>query len=235
MERQPINEVVARIAALPSDWHGAGSLRPEVLQAIARHAGERDILHSVETGTGKSTLLFSHLSPDHTVFTQDDRGNGDSLDRVKSSPLLEKAEFVVGPTQLTLPQYDFRCRFQLVFLDGPHAYPFPELEYYYLYPHLEEDGLLIVDDIDIPTVFNLFRFLSEDAMFECTEVVRTTAFFRRTEAPLFSPLGDGWYRQNYNRRRFPVQDPAIVMTRTDRLKRRVPTWVKRAVRQVIPS
>ena len=81
---------------------------------------------------------------------------------------------------------------------------FPELEYYYVYPHLREGALLVVDDIHIPTIHRLHTFLAEDAMFELVHVERTTAFFRRTGAPVFSPYGDGWEHQAYNRTRFPV-------------------------------
>lgn len=226
-------EVVASVLALPSDWIGCGSLAPGVIRALARHAGERRVDHSMETGTGKSTLVLSNLSRDHVVFAQDDRGNGDSLDRVRNSPLLGPARFVVGPTQRTLLRYDFEHPLQFAFLDGPHGYPFPELEYYAVYPHIETGGLLVVDDIDIPTVFNLYRFLCEEAMFECVEVVRTTAFFRRTEVPLFSPVEDGWWTQEYNRRRFPIRDASIPIGTVDRLKRSAPPWLKRAARRVM--
>ena len=107
--------------------------------------------------------------------------------------------FVEGPTQVTLPAHRFTEKLQLVLLDGPHAYPFPDLEYYYLYPHLDVGALFILDDIHIPTVHNLFQFLRQDAMFELDEVVERTAFFTRTNAPVFDPVGDGWQEQNYNR------------------------------------
>jgi hypothetical protein len=109
-------------------------------------------------------------------------------------------DFIEGPSQRTLPQYPFPEKLQLALLDGPHAYPFPDLEYYFLYPHLEENALLILDDIHIPTIHNLFDFLRVDAMFRLDEVVRTTAFFTRTAAPTFDPLGDGWGHQAYNQR-----------------------------------
>jgi hypothetical protein len=38
-------------------------------------------------------------------------------------------------------------------------------------------------------------------MFEVVALVVATAIFRRTEAPLFDPRGDGWWMQKYNRRR----------------------------------
>jgi hypothetical protein len=109
---------------------------------------------------------------------------------------------VEGPTQVTLPLHTFTDRLQLVLIDGPHAYPYPDLEYYYLYPHLDRDALLIVDDIHIPTISHMFDFIRADEIFALQEVIETTAFFRRTSAPAFSPFGDGWWTQRYNARAF---------------------------------
>ncbi len=45
-------------------------------------------------------------------------------------------------------------------------------------------------------------------MFERVDVVKRTAFFRRTSAPTFDPLGDRWTDQPYNASRFPVETRA---------------------------
>ncbi len=204
------SSALARILELPEEWHGAGSLSEPVLRTLARHAAALDIVNSVETGAGKSTLLLSHFSKRHTVFALD---GGSSLSMTADSTLLrrEVVEFVEGPTQWTLPRHEFRERLQLVFLDGPHGFPFSALEYYYLYPHLDPGGLLVVDDIQIPAVNDLFRFLKADDMFELLDVVRSTAFLRRTDHPTFDPLGDGWDLQGYNRRiRFVPSRTGIV-------------------------
>jgi methyltransferase family protein len=195
------------IAAAPS-LHKAGTFSTLVLRAIAHHASQRPISASAETGSGASTLLFSHLSRHHTVFAVED--GTDSIRAVQRSPLLRPnvVTFVEGPTQLTLPSYRFVEKLQLVLIDGPHAYPFPDLEYYYLYEHLDEHALLILDDIHIRSINNLFDFLHADDMFDLQEVVETTAFFRRTAAATFSRVGDGWWLQGYNRRDFEAT-PAV--------------------------
>jgi hypothetical protein len=91
------------------------------LEAIARSAQKRQIRHSVETGSGASTLLFSHLSDDHTVFAFDS-GSG-SVTNVRRSPLLRQGAvtFVEGPTQATLPRHRFTEKLQLVLINGPHG------------------------------------------------------------------------------------------------------------------
>jgi tetratricopeptide (TPR) repeat protein len=197
------DNILTKVLSLPGDWHKDGTLTGAALKAIFKYANQRQIIHSVETGCGVSTLLLSHLSQDHKVFAL---AEGDSMSAVRSSPLLNEAnvEFIEGATQQTLPYYKFENKLQLALIDGPHGYPFPDLEYYFIYPQLEENAILILDDIHIPNLYNMFAFLKEDEMFELMEVVGTTAFFRRTNAPLLDPVADGWWLQNYNKNRFPI-------------------------------
>jgi hypothetical protein len=198
--QKEIAELIDRIAALPPDWHGAGTMGRSSLTAIARHA-ERigPIRQSVETGSGKSTLLFSHLSADHRVFAVDD---GASISQVRGSPLFrgENVTYVEGPTQITLPQYQFPHKLQFALIDGPHGYPFPDLEYYYFYPLLEPGGLLLIDDLPIPSIGRMFEIIKADDMFEVAEVVEDQlAILTRTSAPLVDPRSDSWWLQGYNR------------------------------------
>lgn len=201
--RDRISGLLEQIHTLPSDWHKAGTLDVSVLAAFVKHAAHLPLEHSLETGSGKSTLMFSNISRHHLVFALD---AGDSITCVKKSPLFNQStvEYVEGPTQATLPYYRFLHKLDFALIDGPHGYPFPEMEYYFIYPHLKEGAILVVDDIHIPTIFNMFKFLIDDTMFEFLEIVnQTTAFFRRTSAPMFSPTGDGWWEQEYNKKNFP--------------------------------
>jgi predicted O-methyltransferase YrrM len=230
-----ITQVVEEIAALSPTWHKVGPVPKAVLQAIVRHLKSAPIAHSVETGTGKSTLLLSHLSQDHKVFTI--AGADDSLDVVRDSPVLDRStvEFIIGPTQQTLPRFAFTHPIDFALIDGPHGYPFPDLEYYYIYPHLASGALLVIDDIHIPTILKLYAFLKEDDMFELLEVVGTTAFFRRTAAPVFNPLADGWWTQRYNLDRFPLsQFPAWGGLRP-RLRSFVPVPVRNRIKRLVPK
>jgi predicted O-methyltransferase YrrM len=205
------------------------------MERLVHHIGSTPIRHSVETGTGKSTLLLSHLSDHHIVFTIDDPVQR-SLELVKNSSLLRKeaVEFVIGPTQRTVSRFALPSELQLVLIDGPHGYPFPELEYHALYPHLTTGALLVIDDIHIPTVNHLFEVLREDPMYEVEEVVRTTAFLRRTTAPVFDPEGEGWNIQPYNRRRFPLFRNTRGFTALERAKAAVPEPIRRELRKWPP-
>ncbi len=193
------HDLLAEILALSRTLHRSGSMSPATLIKLAQHLQARDVQHSVETGAGASTLVFSHLSRSHTVFALN---SDESITMVLRSPSLNRqvTTFVEGPTQKTLPAHSFRSPLQAVLLDGPHAYPFPDLEYFYLYPRIELDGLLVIDDIHIPSIQNLFQVVAHDDMFRLLEVCGKTAFLRRTDAPLFDPWGDNWWLQGFNRR-----------------------------------
>jgi len=198
------HSIIESIRALPAGWNPSGSLNLQVIDRLYKCAAGAE--NSAETGCGKSTLALSHAAKKHLVFACEafpgDDPEEHSLNKVRKSELLNvgACQFVIGTTQTTLPAFNFDRRFDLVLLDGPHGFPFPELEYYYFYPHIRKGGWLVIDDIQIPGVAQMVDILKKDRMFSLQYVVRTTAFFRRTDSPLFSPTGDGWWEQGYNKR-----------------------------------
>jgi hypothetical protein len=189
--------------------HVAGAFSTAVLRRLEEIIPS-NVAASVETGCGKSTIMFSNVSQDHTVFCIDDREHAgeSSINYFETCPLTknERVKLVLGPTQKTLPHYGGFKTYDVVLIDGPHGYPFPEIEYYYFYPHIREGGILILDDVHIATIGRLGDFLCEDPMFEFVELVSTTAVFRRTDAPAFDPTGDGWWLQDFNRRRIQADN-----------------------------
>ncbi len=218
-----MSDILTQVQGLSHLWHQAGSVPDSVLAELDARFRRRPWRRSLETGCGRTTLLLSNLSEKHTVFAFD--GN-DTSEKVFGSELYRKdrVEFVPGPTQRTVPAYPFGEPYQLILLDGPHSYPFPELEYYYVYPHLEAGGTLVIDDIWIPTIHRMFEFLREDPMYRLDKVVVNTAFFVRTDAPAFDPYGDNWPAQPFNRRRFPMNQPPLRAAKLA-LKRRAKKWL----------
>lgn len=184
--------------------HAAGAFPTASLTKVERYLPKR-VKRTAETGCGKSTILFSNISDDHHVFALDDRAQGDasSVNFYEECPLTKREHITAhfGPTQRTVPLLEHQA-YDAVLIDGPHGWPFPEIEYYFFYPHIVAGGLLILDDVPIPTIGRMADILAEDDMWELVEIVcGITAIFRRTSAPLFDPLGDGWWLQKYNRHR----------------------------------
>jgi|688.fasta_scaffold185863_2 hypothetical protein len=197
------SDILNQIAALPGDWHGAGCLSGDVIKAIKSYSDQKPFEASLETGVGKSTLILSHCSKKHYAFAAD---FGGSVTRTRNSELLNAGSviFIEGLCQKTIPAHDFPEKLDFALIDGGHGYPFPELDYYFIYPHLRPGAILAVDDIHIPTIHNMFAVLKEDEMFDLDRIVGTTAFFRRTHSETFDPLGDGWWLQGYNQKYYPA-------------------------------
>ena len=175
-------------------FHPWDAMTPMALSAILKRGPFRA---TVETGCGGSTIVLSHASDRHTAFAIE--GSDRTIAELRQHPDLrgEKVTFVEGETKDTLPQYQFEGQFNLVLLDGPHAYPLPQIELAYLFPWIRLGGWLVVDDIQIPSVYEMFDFLRKESSVELEEVIVRTAFFRRTSVAGHSP--DGWALQGINR------------------------------------
>lgn len=194
-------------ASQPGWWHDSGNLNPAVLRAIANHATRIQARETVETGCGLSTVILSVIADCHHCFTI---AGGNALEQVQnvSHIRLDRVNFIIGPSQVTVPRHSFARPLDLVLIDGPHGFPFAHLEYFYFYQRVRKGGILVVDDIHIPTVRQMYDVLRDDKMWIHLEDVLTTAFFQRSDAPMFDPYGDGWERQQFNQRHF--EDSALM-------------------------
>lgn len=200
-----IQETLARLAGAA---HRGGAFDSSVLLAIAEVLPDGP-LRTLETGCGKSTIMFSNLSARHLVFAYDDRNlEGSSVDMVQQNSdfRADVTTFVYGPTQQTLPRHQFADDdlFDVILIDGPHGYPFPDLEYALLYERLKPGAILILDDVHIPSIGRMYDILREDRMYEEVGVFATTGLLKRTALAGVPGDGDHWYEQSYNFVRFPL-------------------------------
>jgi precorrin-6B methylase 2 len=175
-------------------FHPWDAMAPAALAAIERRGPFRA---TAETGCGGSTIILSHASEHHTAFAVEGSEKTISELRKRSDLLGDRVTFVEGETKDTLPGYTFDGELDLVLLDGPHAYPLPQLEYAYLFQRIRQGGWLVIDDIQIPSVHELFEFLQQESSVALEEVAVRTAFFRRISVIEARP--DGWELQRINR------------------------------------
>jgi hypothetical protein len=183
------------LSARTAEFHPWDAMAPTALAGIERRG---PFQFSAETGCGGSTIVLSQLSEHHTAFALE--GTDRTITELRTHCDLrgDRVAFVEGETKSTLPQHVFTDRLDLVLLDGPHAYPLPQLEFVYLFPHLRVGGWMVLDDIQIPSVHELFRFMKMESSVVLEEVIVRTAFFRKVQE---SPAGpDEWQRQGMNAR-----------------------------------
>jgi FkbM family methyltransferase len=212
----PENSLIDSILSYEAERGGAptvGTLTEWPLRTIeyylTRHFSADQRLKTLETGCGASTILFSRYAASHKAYCLDDRqraNSGVDLAEGYRDFRSENVEFVFGPTQHTILERPPTELVDIILINGPRGYPFPELEYITFNRWLKVGGILIVNDIHIPTINNLYRFLCEDDMFVLHSVVNATAFFARSGLPLVAQQADNWWQQRYNVQRFPALD-----------------------------
>lgn len=202
-----------------SQFHPWDAMAPAALEAIERRG---PFVATAETGCGGSTILLSRESGLHTVFAIE--GVDRTISNLRQHPQLrgEAVTFVEGETKNTLPAHHFSSPLDLVLLDGPHAYPLPQVEFAYLFPRVKPGGWIVLDDIQIPSVHALFQFLRAESSVLLEEVCVRTAFFRKVADP--KPEPDGWQKQGINR--------GLVLRYSwrDRLRAVVPAILKKKAR-----
>jgi precorrin-6B methylase 2 len=176
-------------------FHQWDAMSPAALSGILQRGPFRS---SAETGCGGSTIVLSHASDHHVAFAIEGADRTITELRRQSDLRAANVIFVEGETRDTLSRYPFEGELDLVLLDGPHAYPLPQVEFAHLFPHLRPGGWLVIDDIQIPSVYELFRFLRKESSVVLEEVAVRTAFFRRLNRAAYGP--DGWDLQGMNRR-----------------------------------
>src|SRR3984957_3942723 len=176
-------------------FHPWDAMAPAALEALAKRG---PFQFSAETGCGGSTIVLSHVSKHHTAFAIEGEERTITGLRQYSGFRADTVVFLEGETRRPLPLHRFEGRLDLALLDGPHAYPLPQLEFAYLFPHIKEGGWLALDDVQIPSVHELVRFLRMESSLVLEEVVVRTAFFRKVREADFGP--DGWQHQGMNRR-----------------------------------
>lgn len=118
---------------------------------------------TLETGLGMSTVLFSLWSRHHVCVVSSD----DEVDRLRRyadehALDLTSVHFQVGSSDQLLPLLQIEP-VDLYFIDGGHGFPQPSIDWYYGSMLLRPGGVVVVDDIQLPSVNDyLVRFLRAD-------------------------------------------------------------------------
>lgn len=154
-------------------------------------------LVTLETGSGKSTFAFLMAGCKHISIAPDPgeemrirqycEGNAIKTD---FTFIADSSADVLPALIKTIPALDF------VFIDGAHRYPYAEIDYHFTEKKLRIGGYMVVDDVQLPSVRNLFRFLKKEKNWELDTVIGKTAFFVKTGEEV---LVNDWQNQGINR------------------------------------
>jgi predicted O-methyltransferase YrrM len=135
----------------------------DCLEFIHAHAGGKVTL---ETGCGASTIVFAAVAAEHTaVFLGP--AEGDAVSRWCDDHGVDTRRLTLAagssPEVLASMAHD---PIDILFIDGCHAHPFPQLDWYLAAPRVRAGGIVIVDDIQLPGPASLHRFLRRDERWE---------------------------------------------------------------------
>jgi hypothetical protein len=197
--------IVERILDDPPSVHhmdGAGTLGvwsadADCYRFIGEHChqGQR----TLETGVGLSTVVFAALGTHHQCVTL----FNDEVDRLTAhcgarSISLDHVQFHVGRSENVLPRLEVED-VDLAFIDGNHGFPVPMLDFLFAGGRLRAGGVLVLDDLQLPSVRLVADFCDLDGRW--MRLVRTPkwgAWRRRSSGPLVDDhydqpfLTDAW-------------------------------------------
>lgn len=181
----------------------AGTLSESALDHLdwrVREAAAAGALRSLETGTGHTTPLLARYARGHSVYA----GSGQATMPVGRDFSEENITWIEGPIARTMLVQPPREDVDIVVLGGTDGYPAADLAFAAIRERLKPGALLVISDIRIPSVHQLYRFLLADDAFQLDKVAVTTAFFHYRPGAEARGLAATWWQQRYNAQRFPA-------------------------------
>ncbi len=138
-----------------------------VIASVLLHHFSDARLRILETGAGNSTIFFCLQEP--IKLTTIAHPNDSVIDRIreycsKNDIDLSCLEYHSQISELMLPQLILDKEFgevDVILIDGGHGWPTVFVDFFYCNYILKQNGLLLIDDIQLYSVKELVRFLNE--------------------------------------------------------------------------
>lgn len=192
-------DIVQRLLTDKPSFHEFGAARwdalPKTLEAISRLAEHG--ASTLEVGVGVSTVVFAASGANHIAISPAPDEHQRVRDYCRRIGIDDNGvNFIAGRSDDVLPSLWSRDHvLDLAFIDGAHEFPFPVIDWYYITRSLKIGGKLLMDDIPIPAVAQLFRHMRLEPNWRLDGVFdgRAAAF------TLLAPPGPGdWTHQAVN-------------------------------------
>lgn len=223
-----VDAVVARLLADPPVVHymdmsadpplGLWATEESCYRFLARHvrAGDR----TLETGAGLSTAVLAAVGADHRCITVWAHERDRLLEYLAAHDVAaDRVTFDIAPSHVALPRLLDDPGFgplDLVLLDGCHGFPVPTIDWFYAGSLLREGGILVVDDVELPAVALLVRYLDADPRWDPVERTPKWIAWRRRTA---GSLCEEWVDQPFLTT--PVDGRSTALRLLGRVRRRL--------------
>jgi Methyltransferase domain len=194
-------DIIQRLLHDKPSFHMRGKARwdalPGTLGAVRRAVRQDD--STLEVGVGVSTVVFAACGTNHTAVSPDPAEH--ELVRAYCQQIGvddSRITFIVGMSDDVLPKLLGRERtLDVALIDGAHSFPLPVVDWYYVTRSLKAGGKLLMDDIPIPSVAQVFRHMTLEPNWRLDGVFDDrAATFTLLAAP---EPGDDWPQQPFNR------------------------------------
>jgi predicted O-methyltransferase YrrM len=155
---------------------------------------------TLETGSGISTLAFALRQARHIAITP----SANEVENIRTYAAanqisLDRVEFVIEPSDHYLP----RCEAEdldLVLIDGKHAFPWPIIDWFFTADKLKQNGIVVLDDLQMSSVSMLGDFLREDPRWQLERTFgRRTLVLKKISQSVHDVA---WHMQPYITRRY---------------------------------
>jgi hypothetical protein len=193
-------DIVSRLLKDRPVFHSGGRRRwdslPSTLDSIQRVVQEGD--NCLETGCGASTVVFAAKGAYHTAISPDPEEHQRVLDYCSLVGVdTSRLSFIAGFSDLVLPYMCTDRVLDTAFIDGAHSFPFPAVDWHYVTRALKIGGRLLVDDIPIPAVAYVFRYMRSDPSWRLDEILDDRAACLTL---VHEPAPEDWTLQAFNLR-----------------------------------
>jgi predicted O-methyltransferase YrrM len=169
---------------------------------------------TLETGSGKSTFAFLLAGCEHTAIAPDPGEEEKIRKYCSENKIPANFTFICSSSADVLPDLMKQAgQLDLVFIDGAHRYPYAEIDYHFTEKRLKVGGYMIVDDVQLPSVRNLYKFLRKEKNWVLDKMIRNTAFFKKVSGEI---LINDWQNQGINRVYFIYSEIKGKLVRTIR-------------------
>jgi predicted O-methyltransferase YrrM len=164
----------------PRGCHAAEESLYRFLDATVREGD-----HTLETGCGISTVIFTERRAHHTcvVYMQSEADIAVRYCESHGIPT-DRVTFNVGSSDVVLPSLDLEP-LDFMLIDGCHGFPFPHIDWFYGARHLREGGLVVIDDVPLPAPAQLVGFLDRDPRWQMVRSEGRWAAYRLAERHTF--------------------------------------------------
>jgi hypothetical protein len=153
---------------------------------------------TLETGSGLSTVCFAIIGTQHICVSPSQKEHNRIRRYCNEQHIpTERIRFISMPSEAALPSLDLGGRkLDFALIDGSHTFPAPFIDFHYVNVHLKVGGTIAIDDLDIPSVGILHKFLITDPTYELLKIdTLRTGIYRKVGETHF-PYG--WSNQGFN-------------------------------------